>query len=129
MPKILIVEDNDLVLDMMQEWLSRQKWEVVIATDGVQGVGLAKTELPHLILLDMSLPLKDGWTAAREIKAYPALAHTPILALTANAVSGDREKALDAGCDDYVTKPFNFAKLLEKIQTYLEWSTAQPAAK
>ena len=120
MATLLVVEDNDMVLDLMREWLARQKFKVIFARDGAQGIALAQSERPDLVLLDLSLPVKDGWTVAREIKADPEISNTPIIAVTANALRGDREKALAAGCDDYESKPFNLDRLLTKILRYLK---------
>lgn len=119
MAKILIVEDNEMNLDMLSRRLERRGYDVIIATDGVQGVNLAKSENPDLILMDMSLPVMDGWTATTNIKADPNLKNTPVIALTAHAIAGDREKALNAGCDEYETKPVKFPKLLSKIEQLL----------
>ena len=113
--KILLVEDNELNRDMLSRRLTRAGYEVVIALDGGEGVALARSERPDLILMDMSLPVLDGWEATRRIKADPATAHIPVIALTAHAMAGDREKALDAGCDDYDTKPIELERLLAKI--------------
>jgi CheY-like chemotaxis protein len=120
MSKILLVEDNEMNRDMLSRRLARKQFDVVIATDGGQGVDMAHKEHPDLILMDMSLPVKDGWTATREIKAAPDTNHIPIIALTAHAMSGDREQALAAGCDDYDTKPIELPRLLEKIETLLK---------
>jgi two-component system, cell cycle response regulator DivK len=119
MPKILLVEDNEMNRDMLSRRLSRKGYDVVLAVDGVEGVERARSEAPDLILMDMSLPVKDGWSATREIRADAGTAAIPIIALTAHAMSGDREKALEAGCDDYDTKPIEFARLLEKIEVRL----------
>jgi CheY-like chemotaxis protein len=113
--KILLVEDNEMNRDMLSRRLLRKGFEVVIAVDGREGVDKASSESPDLILLDMSLPVMDGWEAAGHLKTNPATREIPVLALTAHAMDGDREKALAAGCDDYDTKPVNFARLLEKI--------------
>jgi CheY-like chemotaxis protein len=113
--KILLVEDNEMNRDMLSRRLLRKGFEVVIAVDGREGVDMASSESPDLILLDMSLPVMDGWEAAGHLKTNPATREIPVLALTAHAMDGDREKALAAGCDDYDTKPVNFARLLEKI--------------
>ncbi len=113
--KILLVEDNEMNRDMLSRRLLRKGFEVVIAVDGREGVDMASSESPDLILLDMSLPVMDGWEAAGYLKTNPATRAIPVLALTAHAMDGDREKALAAGCDDYDTKPVNFARLLEKI--------------
>ena len=119
MPKILLVEDNEMNRDMLSRRLERRGYEVVIAVDGQQGVDLAQSTRPDLILMDMSLPVIDGWEATRQLKAKDAVKATPIIALTAHAMSGDREKALEAGCDDYDTKPIELTRLLEKIETLL----------
>lgn len=119
MPKILLVEDNEMNRDMLSRRLERKGYDVVVAVDGQQGVDLARSAAPELILMDMSLPVKDGWTATREIKADAALRPIPIIALTAHAMAGDRDKAMEAGCDDYDTKPVEFARLLGKIEAML----------
>ncbi len=119
MAKILVVEDNEMNLDMLSRRLERRGHEIVIATDGAQGVDLAQRERPALILMDMSLPVLDGWQATRQIKANPDLKHIPIIALTAHAIAGDREKCLAAGCDEYESKPIKFPQLMEKIQMFL----------
>jgi two-component system, cell cycle response regulator DivK len=119
MPKILLVEDNEMNRDMLSRRLSRRGFTVVIAEDGQQGVDLTRAERPDLILMDMSLPVKDGWEATREIKADPAIAGIPVIALTAHAMAGDRERVLAAGCDDYDTKPIELERLLEKISALL----------
>lgn len=119
MPKILLVEDNDMNRDMLSRRLVRKGFEVVIAVDGQEGVDQARSASPDLILMDMSLPVKDGWTATRELKAAPETASIPVIALTAHAMSGDREKAMEAGCDDYDTKPIELLRLLEKIETLI----------
>lgn len=118
MPKILLVEDNEMNRDMLSRRLQRKGFEVTIAIDGVQGVEMAKT-LPDLILMDMGLPILDGWEATRQIKADPQTASIPIIALTAHAITGDREKCLAVGCNDYDTKPVEFSRLIEKIQSLL----------
>jgi CheY-like chemotaxis protein len=115
MTKVLLVEDNEMNRDMLSRRLKRKGFEVVIAVDGQQGVDMARTEAPAIILLDMSLPVMDGWEAAGKLKSDPTTAGIPIIALTAHAMAGDREKALEAGCDDYDTKPVNFSRLLEKM--------------
>jgi CheY-like chemotaxis protein len=115
MPKILLVEDNEMNRDMLSRRLTRRGYQVVIATDGEEGLDLAGSISPDLILMDMSLPTIDGWEATRRIKACLATAAIPVIALTAHAMSGDREQALEAGCDDYDTKPIEFERLLEKI--------------
>ena len=122
MTKILVVEDNEMNLDMLSRRLSRQGYEVVAAQDGAAGVGRAASERPHIILMDMSLPVLDGWEATRRIKAASDTKHIPVIALTANAMAGDREKALAAGCDDYDTKPVELQRLLGKIKQLAERS-------
>jgi CheY-like chemotaxis protein len=120
MAKILLVEDNEMNRDMLSRRLERRGYQVVIAVDGAQGVQMARAEVPDLILMDMSLPVLDGWEATRQLKAAPVTKDIPIIALTAHAMSGDREKALDAGCDDYDTKPIEFPRLLGKIEAFLQ---------
>jgi CheY-like chemotaxis protein len=120
MPKILLVEDNEMNRDMLSRRLMRKGFEVVLAMDGQEGIDRAHLESPDLILMDMSLPGKDGWTATRELKAAPKTTSIPIIALTAHAMSGDREKALDAGCDDYDTKPIELSRLLDKIAVLID---------
>jgi CheY-like chemotaxis protein len=119
MPKILLVEDNEMNRDMLSRRLIRNGFEVVMAIDGEQAVALAQSELPDLILMDMSLPVIDGWEATQRVKSDDATAGIPIIALTAHAMSGDREKAINAGCDDYDTKPIEMPRLLEKIDALL----------
>jgi two-component system, cell cycle response regulator DivK len=119
MPKILLVEDNEMNRDMLSRRLQRRGFEVVIAVDGAEGVALANSEIPDLILMDMSLPVMDGWEATKTIKANSTTQSIPVIALTAHAMSGDREKALDAGCDDYDTKPIDLPRLLTKIDTFI----------
>jgi CheY-like chemotaxis protein len=118
MPKILLVEDNEMNRDMLSRRLIRRGYEVVIAVDGQQGVDMAGSIAPNLILMDMSLPVIDGWEATRRIKASEATKNIPVIALTAHAMSGDREQALAAGCDDYDTKPIDLARLLPKIEKF-----------
>jgi two-component system cell cycle response regulator DivK len=118
--KILLVEDNEMNQDMLSRRLQRKGYDVVIAVDGGQGVAMAQSEAPDLILMDMSLPVLDGWEATRQLKSAPDTRTIPIIALTAHAMSGDREKAFDAGCDDYDTKPIDLTRLLGKIQAMLE---------
>ena len=115
MPKILIVEDNEMNRDMLSRRLIRRGFVVVMAVDGGEGVAMAKTELPDLILMDMSLPVMNGWEATRLIRATPATATIPVIALTAHSMPGDREKAVEAGCNDYDTKPIELSRLLEKM--------------
>jgi CheY-like chemotaxis protein len=119
MPKILLVEDNEMNRDMLSRRLARRGYEVLVAVDGEAGVEMAARESPALILMDMSLPGLDGWEATRRIKASPATRGIHVIALTAHAMSGDREKALGAGCDDFDTKPVDFERLLGKIQALL----------
>lgn len=119
MPKILLVEDNEMNRDMLSRRLERKGIQVLIAVDGEQGVTMAQTEIPDLILMDMSLPVLDGWAATRQLKNTPITQSIPIIALTAHAMAGDRDKCLEAGCDDYDTKPVEFARLLGKIQALL----------
>ena len=125
MKKILLVEDNEMNRDMLSRRLMRNGYEVVLAVDGEQAVSVANADLPDLVLMDMSLPVIDGWEATRRIKAVTATAHIPIIALTAHAMAGDREKAIAAGCDDYDTKPIELARLLGKIEALLD--RAKPA--
>ena len=119
MAKILLVEDNEMNRDMLSRRLTRRGFQVVIAVDGAQGVTMAQAESPDLILMDMSLPVMDGWEATQHLKTAPETQTIPIIALTAHAMAGDREKALAAGCDDYDTKPIEFPRLFSKIQTLL----------
>ena len=120
MAKILLVEDNEMNRDMLSRRLMRRGFEVLMAEDGEQAVRMAQNETPDVILMDMSLPVVDGWEAARRLKGAPETRPIPIIALTAHAMSGDRERALEAGCDDYDTKPIDFAQLVSKIQALLE---------
>ena len=120
MPTILIVEDNEMNRDMLSRRLQRKGYTVLMAVDGAEGVALAQSEEPDVILMDMSLPVLDGWDATRQLKAAPQTAAIPIIALTAHAMSGDREKAMAAGCDDYDTKPIELPRLLGKIEGLLE---------
>src|SRR5215207_10332740 len=120
MPRILLVEDNEMNRDMLSRRLARKKYEVLVAVDGGEGVKMAGSEAPDLILMDMSLPVVDGWEATRQLKASPETKAIPIIALTAHAMSGDREKAMGAGCDDYDSKPIEFPRLLAKMETLLE---------
>lgn len=119
MAKILLVEDNEMNLDMLSRRLERRNFEIVIAMDGAQGVELTKIHQPDLILMDMSLPVMDGWEATRRIKADATTKHIPIIALTAHAIAGDRERCLAAGCDEYESKPVKFPRLLAKIEQML----------
>ncbi len=119
MTKILLVEDNQMNRDMLSRRLARKGYEVVIAIDGQQGVEMARSETPDLILMDMSLPVLDGWEATRQLKGAPETQAIPVIALTAHAMAGDREKAVEAGCNDYDTKPIKLPRLLEKIEALL----------
>ena len=119
MTTILIVEDNEMNRDMLSRRLERKGYAVLIAVDGEMGIDVARTKAPDLILMDMSLPVVDGWEATRRIKADDALKHIPVIALTAHAMANDREKALEAGCDDYDTKPIELPRLLAKIERLL----------
>ena len=119
MRKILLVEDNEMNRDMLSRRLVRSGYEVIIAEDGARGVAMVTSDRPDLILMDMSLPVIDGWEATRRIKATPELRKIPIIALTAHAMATDRDKALEAGCDDYDTKPIELQRLLGKIETLL----------
>lgn len=119
MARILLIEDNEMNLDMLSRRLERRGFEILIAVDGAQGVETARQERPDLILMDMSLPVMDGWEATRRLKADPDMRHIPVIALTAHAIAGDRERCLAAGCDEYESKPVKFPRLLEKIQIML----------
>ena len=119
MTKILVVEDNEMNRDMLSRRLVRKKYEVLVAVDGRESVEMARSETPDLILMDMSLPVMDGWEATRQLKASPETQVIPIIALTAHAMSGDREKAMEAGCDDYDTKPIELPRLLGKMEAVL----------
>ena len=119
MAKLLLVEDNEMNRDMLSRRLERKGYPVVMAVAGAQGVARARAEAPDLILLDMSLPVLDGWGATRQIKSDPATQSIPVIALTAHAMAGDREKAVAAGCDDYDTKPVDLPRLLGKIEALL----------
>ena len=119
MTKVLLVEDNEMNRDMLSRRLERRGYQVVMAFDGEQGVAMAKSERPNLILMDMSLPIIDGWEATRLIKQAPETRAIPVIALTSHAMAGDRERALAAGCDDYDSKPVELTRLLEKIHTLL----------
>jgi CheY-like chemotaxis protein len=116
MTKVLLVEDNEMNRDMLSRRLARRGFEVIFAVDGRQGVDLARAEKPDIILMDMSLPVMDGWEATRRVKSDEATRHMPVIALTAHAMSGDQEKALAAGCDDYDTKPVEIDRLVGKIE-------------
>jgi len=124
-PKILLVEDNEMNRDMLSRRLQRKGFQVIIAVDGAQGVAMAQADAPDLILMDMSLPVLDGWEATRQLKASAQTRSIPIIALTAHAMSGDQERALQAGCDHYDTKPIELPRLLEKINALLNKDTAR----
>jgi two-component system cell cycle response regulator DivK len=126
MPRILLVEDNEMNRDMLSRRLARKEYEVLVAVDGKEGVVMAGSEAPDLILMDMSLPVMDGWEATRQLKASPETKDIPIIALTAHAMSGDREKAMEAGCDDYDTKPIELSRLLAKMEALLGEKKAAP---
>jgi two-component system, cell cycle response regulator DivK len=117
--KILIVEDNEMNRDMLSRRLARRGYQIVLAVDGGEGVAAATAESPDLILMDMSLPMVDGWEATRRLKAEPLTRAIPVIALTAHAMAGDRDKVLEAGCDDYDTKPVELPRLLQKIEMLL----------
>jgi CheY-like chemotaxis protein len=119
MPKILLVEDNEMNRNMLSRRLIRYGYEVVIAVDGQQGTEMAISERPDLILMDMSLPVMDGWEATRQVKGNAVTRQIPVIALTAHAMAGDREKAMEVGCDDYDTKPVEWSRLLGKIAALL----------
>jgi CheY-like chemotaxis protein len=120
MVKLLLVEDNELNRDMLTRRLAKNGFEIILAVDGVEGVEQAKLMLPHLILMDMSLPVMDGWEATMQIKSSPVTKHIPVIALTAHAMGEDKQKALEAGCDDYDTKPIDLSRLLAKIHKLIE---------
>jgi len=120
MTRVLLVEDNELNRDMLSRRLERRGFHVLLAVDGQQGIDMAIEQLPDLILMDMNLPIIDGWEATRTLKANPTTQTIPVIGLTAHAMSGDREKCLAAGCDQYDTKPIDFESLLEKIQSLLK---------
>lgn len=124
MTKILLVEDNEMNRDMLSRRLERKNFQVVFAEDGAEGVAKAGSEMPDLILMDMNLPIMDGWEATRQIKALAQTSHIPVIGLTAHAMSGDREKCIAAGCNDYDTKPVEFARLLGKIEILLGLKSA-----
>jgi two-component system cell cycle response regulator DivK len=119
MSKILVVEDNEMNRDMLTRRLERKGFEVVVAINGKLGIDMASTSNPDIILMDLSLPVIDGWEATRQIKADPATQSIPVIALTAHAMAGDEQKALEAGCDDYDTKPIDLSRLLDKIENLL----------
>ena len=119
MPKVLVVEDNEMNRDMLARRLQRRGYEVIVSVDGEDGVNKARSDSPDIILMDMDLPVLDGWAATRQLKASPETQSIPVIALTAHAMAGDREKALEAGCDDYDTKPVEFSRLTKKIESLL----------
>jgi two-component system cell cycle response regulator DivK len=119
MAKVLLVEDNEMNRDMLSRRLARRGFEVVLAVDGKQGVDAARREKPDIILMDLSLPVMDGWEATRRVKSDDATRGVPVIGLTARAMSGDREKAMEAGCDDYDTKPVELDRLIGKIERLL----------
>lgn len=123
MKKILLVEDNEMNRDMLSRRLTRKGFQVITATDGLQGIDLAESERPDLILMDMSLPVMDGWEATKQLKRTEHLKTIPVIALTAHAMSGDRTKALEAGCDEFDTKPIDLARLLDKMNQFLQQNT------
>jgi two-component system, cell cycle response regulator DivK len=118
MPKVLVVEDNEANRDMLARRLQRRGFEVVVAVDGAEGVAKSKSDCPDIVLMDMSLPVMNGWEATRAIKADATTAHIPVIALTAHSMAGDREKAMEAGCDDYDTKPVDLPRLLDKMAAF-----------
>ena len=127
MPKILLIEDNEMNRDMLSRRLRGKGYEVVLAVDGQSGAEMTQTQTPDLVLMDMSLPVLDGWEATRRLKADAATQHIPIIALTAHAMSSDRDKALEAGCDDYDTKPIELSRLLGKIEALLSGNAGKMA--
>jgi two-component system, cell cycle response regulator DivK len=126
MCRLLLIEGNELNRDMLSRRLESRGYQVIMAEDGQQGLAMAQAQLPDLILMDMSLPLMDGWEATRRLKANPATRAIPVLALTAHAINGDREKAIQVGCDDYDTKPVEFSRLIDKIQYLLKSRGRRP---
>jgi len=125
MAKILVVEDNEMNRDMLTRRLQRRGYEVVIAVDGAEGLAMAQSESPALVLMDISLPVLDGWEATRRLKMAPETKSIPVIALTAHAMSGDRERCIEAGCDDFDTKPVEIARLVGKIEALLQRSKMQ----
>lgn len=119
MARILLVEDNEMNRDMLSRRLERKGYEVLIAVDGAEGIACAAEQKPDMVLMDMSLPVMDGWEATRRLKSAPETRDIPVIALTAHAMPGDREKALEAGCNDYDSKPIELARLLSKIEALL----------
>ena len=129
MTKVLLVEDNEMNRDMLSRRLIRRGFQVVFALDGQQGIDLARSERPDIILMDMSLPIIDGWEATRRLKADDATRSVPVIGLTAHAMSGDRERAIEAGCDDYDTKPVDLDRLISKIERLLGTRRTRLCAK
>jgi CheY-like chemotaxis protein len=125
--KILYIEDNEDNVVLIRTWLEVRNFQVAVAADGEQGVAAAKTELPSLILMDMAMPVLDGWEATKLIKADPTTQHIPIIGISAHAMLGDREKAIQAGCDDYLTKPVKLPELMQSIDNILDGDSAGPA--
>jgi two-component system, cell cycle response regulator DivK len=123
--KILLVEDNEMNRDMLTRRLQRRGYEVVVAVDGAQGLAMAQSETPAIVLMDISLPVLDGWEATRRLKMAPETRSIPVIALTAHAMTGDRERCIEAGCDDFDTKPVEIARLVGKIETLLQRSKVQ----
>ncbi len=119
MPKILLVEDNELNRDMLSRRLTKRGYEVSIAVDGVEGIAMTRSNLPDLVIMDMSLPVMDGWSATAELKADPVTRPIPVIGLSAHAMAGDRDRAMESGCDDYDTKPIELDRLLGKIEALL----------
>jgi len=119
MTKVLLVEDNEMNRDMLSRWLNRRGYDVVFAVDGQQSLDVARSEKPDIIIMDLGLPVMDGWEATRRVKSDDAMRNVPVIALTAHTMSGDREKALAAGCDDYDTKPVELDRLIGKIERLL----------
>jgi two-component system, cell cycle response regulator DivK len=128
MPKVLLVEDNEMNRDMLSRRLERKGYTVLCATDGQTGVDMALSEKPDIVLMDMSLPILDGWEATRRLKSLAATQNIPVIALTAHAMSSDREKALEAGCDEYDTKPIDLKRLLGKIDALMSGPVAVPSS-
>ena len=129
MAKVLLIEDNEMNRDMLSRRLTKRGYTVVMAIDGQQGIDMAVAEKPDLILLDMSLPVVDGWDAAKQIKANPVSSGVPLIALTAHAMASDRERAISAGCDDFDTKPVELPRLLGKMETLLKAKGIAPPEK
>ena len=125
MPRVLLIEDNEMNRDMLTRRLQRRGYEVVVAVDGAQGLAMAQSETPAIVLMDISLPVLDGWEATRRLKMAPETRSIPVIALTAHAMTGDRERCIEAGCDDFDTKPVEIARLVGKIETLLQRSKVQ----